>query len=1186
MAQTLTTNIVINAKTGNGFSQVGATLQEMGSIVNGLSQQLISFGKDSLNVYRGYEKSMKDAEIALSTSYGRGTQQLNTVMRQLDSAATEWAASTIFHTDDVANAISEAAHAGWDFDQIMSGIPAAMQLAQAGGLDLSQSVDYIVKATNAAGVGFEDLGHFIDLWAYAANSSASDIGEFGEAMLRMGSTMRFADNTEELMTLIAMTANAGSTGSEAGTLIRSSMMRLIAPTKKAKDIMAEFGATSEEVAEMMNDEALSAANAELAAHGFSAYDDSGNLKSQLEIYRELYMALGDIAGGFDNIRENEAAMGALSAIFPVRSITEALTLIRAAGEGYDGLYDSMMNGEAEGYGAYGSAMMLDTLDGKIETFNSKLERLKQLVGEELSDDASGVLGFFGSMADWVSGWDPAAFSGLVGGLEGIAAAGPGMIIAGKAFSLIGTVIGKGSLVGKLALATTALVAATSAIEGIRETNFENAFGFADIDQIAVNEALTSISEGFTNAYEPILAFRQAVDESLASYQTASSELTGGLLSKLLSGGGITQDDIKGFKDLGTQMHQALIDGINADKSASLNYFDMLFGEYSGDESGEAQKSIENSLVSAYQEAMDEAESIGEGLRNAMSAAFSDGQISDDEYQDILSWVQSYNDAVARAQQEVSDRETFIAQKNLMRKAQSVSYESLQETVDEIATARDELLAQEDELYYHERYGYEHDNADRLNTQQAQRDLYEMERAHNERRADISNPYNDMIMTAYSAALGSSDYGDAQQYVNDVVSQVQQGLITPELGQQLVQQQLGGGLAEFFSVSDLEGTGMVYSDMIEALGGQSEMLAQIESNTNSGNLDASNALTSALLSSQMTNGTDIEWTNVPGSDVETISAQAARAAIETISDSNGSAEGFFQMLAQSDEAMVRGVRDSMGTELRENISSIVSQLSQAYDFERILAETGGNNVNAQAGSAYRNDYAAYQLMYGDLAGNTEAYRITVQPEVDMTDVGPVSMPVEPEIEGASGEEIDVPVNGDTSDLDASIAELDGETIVTNVDGDTGEAESDIDSLNGRRVVVSVDGDISPVIAKINSIHARVGAALSGYAEGGRADTASIFGEAGPEWAIPEEHSQRTADLLNAARKASGFTWGDLIGMYGGLNANADGGGNTIVYSPTINANDASGVDQVLREDKRRLEKWFEEMKLRDSMEVYA
>ena len=110
----------------------------------------------------------------------------------------------------------------------------------------------------------------------------------------------------------------------------------------------------------------------------------------------------------------------------------------------------------------------------------------------------------------------------------------------------------------------------------------------------------------------------------------------------------------------------------------------------------------------------------------------------------------------------------------------------------------------------------------------------------------------------------------------------------------------------------------------------------------------------------------------------------------------------------------------------------------------------------------------------------------------------------------------------------------------------------------------------------------------FAAGGRATSASIFGEAGPEWAIPEEHSERTADLLNAAREASGFTWTDLLTRYGGLNANPNAGTipTTIIYSPTINAQDATGVEKVLSDDKERLEKWFAEKKMRDEVEVYA
>lgn len=106
----------------------------------------------------------------------------------------------------------------------------------------------------------------------------------------------------------------------------------------------------------------------------------------------------------------------------------------------------------------------------------------------------------------------------------------------------------------------------------------------------------------------------------------------------------------------------------------------------------------------------------------------------------------------------------------------------------------------------------------------------------------------------------------------------------------------------------------------------------------------------------------------------------------------------------------------------------------------------------------------------------------------------------------------------------------------------------------------------------------------YADGGRATSASIFGEDGPEWAIPEEHTQRTAELLNAAARASGFTMPELLSGSGGK-AGAKSG-YTLVYSPTIVASNADGVEMKLREDKERLEKWLREKQLHDDVEVYA
>ena len=107
---------------------------------------------------------------------------------------------------------------------------------------------------------------------------------------------------------------------------------------------------------------------------------------------------------------------------------------------------------------------------------------------------------------------------------------------------------------------------------------------------------------------------------------------------------------------------------------------------------------------------------------------------------------------------------------------------------------------------------------------------------------------------------------------------------------------------------------------------------------------------------------------------------------------------------------------------------------------------------------------------------------------------------------------------------------------------------------------------------------------GYGDGGRADTPSIFGEDGPEWAIPERHDARTLALLQSAAKASGFTWADILNRTGGLNA-TPAQGRTFVFSPTIYANDAKGVDRALRDSEARMNAWWDEKKRDEQRVVY-
>lgn len=1234
-SQTLETVIAINARVGNGFSQVGATLTELGSMVNGVSQQLINFGKDSVNVYREYEKSMADAQVALSTTYGRGTQQLNTVMSQLDVAATEWAATTIFHTNDVANAISEAAHAGWDFDQIMSGIPAAMQLAQAGGLDLSEAVNYIVKSTNAAGIGFEDMGHFIDLWAFAANSSASTIGEFGDAMLRMGSTMRFAGNTEELMTLIAVTANAGSVGSEAGTMIRNSMMRLIAPTDKAGKAMAQLGATSTETAAILGDEALAAANAELAAHGFSAfYQDGpqkGQMKNVLDIYRELYVALGDIAGGYENIDRNGDALGVLSAIFPTRTITEALTLLRGAAEGYDGLYEAMRGGDAEGYGQYAAETMMDTLDGKIETFESKVERLKQLVGEELSGQVESATGFIGGLVDKIAELPEEQLSALVTGLEVIAAAGPGLMLAGGAFRMIGYLL---TPAGGIGMGLIALTAAAAAIKQLEEADFAKNFGNMELDTQGIQSYVKSLGDDFKAAYTEVDGFKTALDNAVTSYQTASSTFSSTLFQDMITNTKLTEADKQQLQQLGIDMYTAVQEAITNSTAASMSYWQTLFGGDGTAEYDPAYAQIIELTNQAYEDALAEASSISEGLRAAMTSAFADGQISNDEYQNILSYMRSYNDAIARAAAEAQSEEDYIKMGKWLKQAQGASLEDIQTLATTATSERDQILADQEDRFQTEYFRAQYRGADAETLARA-------EALHQQEQMRVNAAYDDFLFTLWDSQIQQSGQSENYAALAGYAQQYMTGELTADTIMSMIKDSMGGsiyagdaGWGPSLKGTDRAQLGRMMGYMIGSMGGDSGVQERIAYYEGIGDRAMAGRLRQMYAMEQLVNGfgqsmvlekpawdilnlsSDYVNTNqdeymvnginrkstdallLGGTDYST---EIARRTIAALGDGKGSMSAYFDAVGQSvQEGTVRAISSAdLSRGAGRELDNMLTQLSAAYDLERVLADS--TSYLAQEGNAYRYDFAMWDLLYGEASSHAEDYKITVPVEPDfqegeMPDMEPIAVPIQPRVEGEDAmtslqdQGVTVDVGADATELTATIDGADGQTLIEYLDGDATDLTLKIADQDGRVLTENVTGNAASLAAVINSYNGRtITVNITGrklFAEGGRATSASIFGEAGPEWAIPEEHSERTAALLNAAREASGFTWPDILARFGGLNSNPNNQPTTIIYSPTIHAADATGVDQALQEDKKRLDKWYEEKKMRDQMEVYS
>lgn len=1036
-AKELLMNVVLGGKTTSGFDALSGKISGLGALFSEISDYAIDFEKESLETYKNYETYMLEAEGALTAQY-KSASQLSRVMEGLDEHAQSWAESTIFDTQDMAKSISEAAHAGWDYEQMILGIPEAMLLAQAGNLDLSTSLDYVIKALNATQTPFEDADTMINQWAKAANSGATDISELGEALLRMGATARFADSNAELFTMLAVLADMGTVGAEAGTLVRNSMIRLIAPTEKASEVMAELGVTYEEAQEIASDDTLlENANKLLAETGFSAYDSTGKLKPFLDVYKELYASVNGMA----EVDKNAV----LSAIFPTRTITGALGLLEAASQNYDGLYQQIV--DSEGYAAKIAEIQTSGLMGTFEELDSKWESFQLKIGEKTAPAATMISDAFGNMLDVVNAWPDETFAAIVGGVTTIAATGPSMMLVGGAMKLFSTLGVKGTAIMLLATGAGALAGYLSEIS---QMNFESTFGdlILDVDELGTH--VDSLNTKFSEEQTALTEWSGALETAQTEYSELAALMAEDMLTAVLTSKTLSQSEQDALFAYGEGITKATLDGIQSAKDTDMTFLDMLFGDMESDSEKQAFIDSVGWTDDYYNGLYSDAYAIGEKIRAQMTAALQDGSLNEAERQAIQSSVDRLNEIQAEINKQMAE-EDFYSQ---LHKAQRVSWDSINEYMTENAEKQAEELERLESMYddlwgvqraAHERaVGKATSDAERKELQTAWLN-WETE-FNREREAAIASTmgkYGQLDFAAFDALMGDSDHALAWGFMKQI-----------------------------------EAAGALWTDA-------------------HGN---------------MRDGFDYGAYLPDGTSFEDM----ARAVYE---------------LSQAGDKLGKTYAPFMGSGAFDGAQRIFD-LSYAVSTDLEMAGfTAGEDANLALMEGYGEPMLGAEV---DDAGISAAAAAAGASGADA-------------LEAAWGNPV----------LSASV------------------------QISGARGLGAL---------KNGAGNGSMRNVMTMYAEGGRATEASIFGEAGAEWAIPEEHSLRTAELLDAARAASGFTWGELIGRTGGLNANVNHEQIQLHYAPVIHAQDAAGVEAALLRDKDRLMEMLRELSagiaLRDDVEVYA
>ena len=1123
-AQELRTNIVIGGRVDNTFTAMGDRLTELGSQIDEIGGKIWDFGEDSVETFAQYDDLMRETQAV-----GEYTAK---EIEQLDKLNREIARTTTYTNIEAANAMVLIAQAGLGVEEIADVLPSTLRLAMAGNLDLADSVDYLISSLQSLDYEMSYADELVDQMAKTASIGMTDIDTLGQSLQRLGSgAQMFTGGSQEILTILSAMSQFGEDqrGSQAGTWLRNFMLSLAAPTGNIDDIldaMEQLGIAEEEIEEYAgshSDGAAAQAVNTLIEAGLRIYDDQGKLLPAIDIIkglRDTVRGSGEYADDLTELTgalngaggDIEAFMAAtegmtdnalymlFSKIFGKRGITTALNLISISDAEWAEIYGKILG--SEGYAERMGEIMQGGIGGALRELNAAWTELETTIGEKAAPYVETFADALHTITTSVSEMDESAMEGLVTGLGVIAAVGPGLKIAGGALKVIGMLATPGGALVAAAAVTAGLAAA---IRSANEAAMEANFGEMSLEMDVLEEHARTLGAEFSAAYAEVNEFNAAVAAAAAGYEAASVSLSSSLLTNVLTGNELTEEDKAALFSLGEQMHTHLMSGIENSAAGSISYWEVLFGGAGTAEHNEAYQGIFDVTNESYQAAVAEAEMLSAGIREAMTSAFDDGAVSDEEYAEIKSWMQSYNDAMARAAAEAEREEDYIAFQKMLHKAQTASYDDVNAYAAEIEKARQEMLGKAEEDFLDEYFRAELRGASEEDLKAA-KDRYEQQ------KAEMNARYSEALASLWEVNVRESDLAGAYSELEAMADGVLSGEMTAERAAGLFKGLYGNNA--YAGEGDLgrNNTRTQLSEylarMISGYGGYEGLMNEIAYYEKMGNAETA-AYLRRLYTMQQIND---DFAEVGIGTTLTGEGMIYSSAVGEAAFHQGHKEAYYSNMAD------------VLTEDTLKIASIKDELA-AIEAEIALRE---NRMEENAKSFLyqftNKDNQDYAAIYGNVIGGNLMERRQMLLE-ELQELGEIGQDY-----------------------------LDDHPLV-------------------QKVEVQTAGSGGGLLGGIKR--------LFGFAEGGRTDEAAIFGEAGPEWAIPEAHTQRTAQLLDAARSASGFTWGELMTASGTKSSVG-----TLIYSPTIIARDARGVEQKLSEDKERLMRFLEEKELIDGITVYG
>lgn len=407
-------------KVGNNITGIGKSMTSVGStLTKSVTVPLLGIGTAGLKVASDFDSAMSGVK-AISGATGEEFDALR-------AKAIELGGSTAFSANEVAEAMTEMAKAGWDSQQILDGMGGVLDAAAASGENLGTVSTIVADAITGFGMEAKESTRVADLLTQAANSGTIGINDLGESFKYIAPVAgSMGLSIEDITTALSAMSMSGIKGSQAGTSLRGVLTRMVKPTDDVAAAMDELGIV--------------------------LTNSDGTFKS-------LDQILSEMRGSFSGLTDEQKTYYAAT-LAGQEGMSGLLSLLNMSQEEYDEIAASMDN--ASGVAKETAEVMRDNLSADVEELMGSLESLAITLASLIVPALRDFVQWLTQLINKFTALSPETQKTILT-IAGIAAAiGPVILIIGKLVTAVGSVV---TAFGKIKAAIPAIKAGFVAIKG-------------------------------------------------------------------------------------------------------------------------------------------------------------------------------------------------------------------------------------------------------------------------------------------------------------------------------------------------------------------------------------------------------------------------------------------------------------------------------------------------------------------------------------------------------------------------------------------------------------------------------------------------------------------------------------------------------------------------------------------------